>query len=51
MHRKLFLFSLLILGVVSFMGQKAVEEDPRWNIPNSAAYLSGEYVPLTTINN
>ena len=51
MHRKLFLFSMLILGAVAFMGQKVVEEDPRWNTPNSAVYLSGDYVPLPTVNN
>ena len=51
MHRKLFVFSILLLGAVAFMGQKDKDEDPRWNIPNSAAYLSGEYVPLPIAQN
>lgn len=51
MHRRFILFAMLTLGAFAFMGQKSDDESPRWNIPHSAVMLSGEYVPLPTIQN
>ncbi len=52
MKQKLFLFSLMLLGVSFFTGQKFTDESPRWNKdPRTAINLSGEYSQLPVMTN
>lgn len=52
MKHKLFLFSLMLLGVSFFTGQKFTEESPRWNKdPRTTINLSGEYSQLPVMTN
>ncbi len=51
MKKLFFLFPALILCFFIMSGQKSNDDDPRWNNPRTAINLSGEYMPLPSINN
>jgi hypothetical protein len=52
MQKKFYFFSVLLLGIALFMGQKSTDDSPKWNIdPRTVVNLSGEYMPLPSVSN
>jgi|GEM_PF-288412 len=50
MKQKFILFSVLIIGLSFFMGQKSKDESPKWNQdPRTTINLSGEYTSLPSV--